>query len=99
MRITYLLTVLFLFGCSGHPVDDIPQTDVIKNPALSGNVDVVRDVWGIPHIYGDNEADVAFAQGYVTAQDRMLQMDLTRHSAAGTLAELLGDISPSLKCL
>ena len=96
MRITYLCTVLFLFGCSGHPVDDIPQTDVIKNPALTGNVDVVRDVWGIPHIYGDNEADVAFAQGYVTAQDRMLQMDLTRHSAAGTLAELLGDISPSL---
>ena len=96
MRITYLTTVLFLFGCSGHPVDDIPQTDVVKNPMLSGNVDVVRDQWGIPHIYGDTEADVAFAQGYVTAQDRMLQMDLTRHSSAGTLSELLGDVSPSL---
>jgi penicillin G amidase len=96
VRITYLATVLFLFGCSGHPINDITVTDTVKNPALAGSVDVVRDVWGIPHIYGDNEADVAFAQGYVTAQDRMLQMDLTRHSAAGTLSELLGDISPAL---
>ncbi|MCA1663970.1 MAG: penicillin acylase family protein, partial [Myxococcales bacterium] len=96
MRITYLSTLLFLFGCSGHPVDEIPQTDVVKNPTLSANVDVVRDQWGIPHIYGETEADVAFAQGYVTAQDRMLQMDLTRHSAGGTLAELLGDVSPAL---
>ncbi|MCU1282177.1 MAG: uncharacterized protein JWM53_5723 [bacterium] len=96
MRITYLPLVLFLFGCTSHPVDDIPATDTVKNPALTGSVDVVRDQWGIPHIYGDNEADVAFAQGYVTAQDRLMQMDLTRHSAAGTLAELLGDVSPAL---
>ncbi|HEX9101242.1 MAG TPA: penicillin acylase family protein [Polyangia bacterium] len=96
MRITGLSLFLFLFGCTSHPVNDIPQTDVVKNPALVGSVDVVRDQWGIPHIYGDNEADVAFAQGYVTAQDRLLQMDLTRHSAAGTLAELLGDASPAL---
>lgn len=96
MRITALSIVLFLFGCSGHPIDDIPTTDTVKNPALVGGVDVVRDQWGIPHIYGDNEADVAFAQGYVTAQDRLLQMDLTRHSASGTLAELLGDASPAL---
>ena len=96
MRITYLASLLFLFGCSGNPVGDIPQTDVINNPALSGAVDVVRDVWGIPHIYGNTEADVAFAQGYVTAQDRMIQMDLSRHASAGTLAELLGDVSASL---
>ena len=96
MRITGFSIFLFLFGCSSHPIDDIPTTDTVKNPALSGTVDVVRDQWGIPHIYGDNEADVAFAQGYVTAQDRLLQMDLTRHSAAGTLAELLGDASPAL---
>ncbi|MGZ3425793.1 MAG: penicillin acylase family protein, partial [Polyangia bacterium] len=96
MRITCLSLVLFLFGCTSHPIDDIPTTDTVKNPALASGVDVVRDQWGIPHIYGDNEADVAFAQGYVTAQDRMLQMDLTRHSAGGTLAELLGDVSPAL---
>jgi penicillin amidase len=96
VRITYLTTVLFLFGCSGHPIGEIPATDTVTNAALGGGVDVVRDEWGIPHIYGATEADVAFAQGYVTAQDRLMQMDLTRHSAAGTLAELLGDLSPAL---
>src|SRR5207244_4269986 len=60
-------------------------------PALSAPVDVVRDQWGIPHIYGDDPADVAFAQGYVMAMDRLVQMDLARHKADGTLAELVGD--------
>ncbi len=96
MRITCLSLFLFLFGCGGHPIDDIPATDTVKNGALGGNVDVVRDQWGIPHIYGATEADVAFVQGYVTAQDRLFQMDLTRHSSAGTLSELLGDVAPSV---
>ncbi len=96
MRITYLPTVLFLFGCSSQAIDQIPKTDTVTNSALSGSVDVVRDMWGIPHIYGNNVADVAFAQGYVTAQDRLIQMDLSRHASAGTLAELLGDASPAL---
>ena len=96
VRITGPILVLFLFGCSGHPVNDVPQTDVVKNPALSGTVDMVRDQWGIPHIYGDDIGDVAFVQGYVTAQDRLFQMDLVRHQAAGTLSELLGDIAPSV---
>ncbi|MDB4968165.1 MAG: uncharacterized protein JWN44_3854 [Myxococcales bacterium] len=96
MRITTLATLLFLFGCSGHPVGDIPQTDVVKNPALSADVDVVRDEFGIPHIYGESAADVAFAQGYIMAEDRLIQMDLARHKASGTLSELLGDISPSV---
>lgn len=96
MRITFLPLVLFLFGCSSHPVNDVPQTDVVKNPALSGSVEMVRDQWGIPHIYGDDIGDVAFVQGYVTAMDRLFQMDLVRHQAAGTLSELLGDIAPSV---
>ena len=96
LRITSLFTLIFLFGCSSHPIQDIPQTDTVKNPALSANVDVVRDQWGIPHIYGQTPADVAFAQGYVMAQDRLIQMDLARHKAAGTLSELLGDVAPSV---
>jgi penicillin amidase len=95
-RKTALIFVLFLFGCSSHPIRDIPQTDVVKNPALSAEVDVVRDQWGIPHIYGQSPADVAFAQGYVMAEDRLIQMDLARHKAAGTLSELLGDVAPSV---
>lgn len=96
LRITNLLTVLFLFGCSSHPIDGVPVTDTVNNGMLSSSVDVVRDQWGIPHIYGSTPADVAFVEGYVMAEDRLIQMDLARHNAAGTLSELLGDVAPSV---
>ena len=70
------VTFLFLFGCSGHPVNDIPQTDVITNPALAGSVDLVRDAVGHPAHLRRSAADVAFVQGYVTAEDRLVQMEL-----------------------
>jgi penicillin amidase len=91
-----LLIHFSLVGCSGHPIDGLAQTDQIKNPALGAPVDVVRDQWGIPHIYGQTPADCAFAEGYVMAQDRLVQMDLARHLAAGRLAELVGEQSPSV---
>jgi penicillin amidase len=83
-------------GCSSAPETAISQVDQVHNPALSSTVDVIRDQWGIPHIYGDNLPDVAFAEGYLMAEDRLVQMDLVRHNAAGKLTELGGDLSPSL---
>jgi penicillin amidase len=62
----------------------------LKVPGLVETVDVVRDQWGIPHIYAKNEDDLFFAQGYVTAQDRLWQMDWWRRSREGRLAEVLG---------
>jgi penicillin amidase len=53
-------------------------------------VRIVRDTWGVPHIYAQNEADLFFAQGFVQAQDRLFQMDLWRRSAQGQLSEVLG---------
>jgi penicillin amidase len=53
-------------------------------------VEVIRDRWGVPHIYAHNAADVCFAQGYVHAQDRLWQMDCQRRLASGRLAEVLG---------
>jgi penicillin G amidase len=53
-------------------------------------VRIVRDTWGVPHIYAQNEADLFFAQGFVQAQDRLFQMDLWRRSAQGRLSEVLG---------
>src|SRR5512135_2808576 len=52
-------------------VSSVPQTGTINAPSLSGPVDLVRDEWGNPHIYGQAVADVAYVQGYVTAQDRI----------------------------
>ena len=53
-------------------------------------VRVIRDTWGIPHIYASSEEDLFFAQGYVAAQDRLWQMEMWRRAAEGRLAEVLG---------
>lgn len=57
---------------------------------ITGDVEIIRDEWGIPHIYAQNRADAIFAQGYVHAQDRLWQMELNRRAARGKLSEFLG---------
>src|SRR5215469_1863828 len=57
---------------------------------LAAPVSVVRDVHGVPHLTAASLEDLFFAQGYVTAQDRLWQMDMTRRAAGGELAEILG---------
>jgi len=70
---------------------ELPQVDgTITVRGLSGPVSVVRDKLGVPHIRAASYDDLFFAQGFVTAQDRLWQMDISRRYAAGTLAELLG---------
>lgn len=69
----------------------LPETDgTIALPGLSAAVTVARDAQGIPTIKAANDPDAAFAFGFVTAQDRLFQMDLMRHYAAGRLAEWFG---------
>jgi penicillin amidase len=57
---------------------------------LAAPVTVRRDAHGAPHIEADSENDLFMAQGYVTAQDRLWQMDALRRSANGDLAEVMG---------
>jgi penicillin amidase len=57
---------------------------------LSAPVTVRRDEHGVPHIEAASETDLFVAQGYVTAQDRLWQMDILRRSANGELAEIFG---------
>ena len=57
---------------------------------LTAPVRIVRDRWGVPHIYAQNRDDLFFAQGFVQAQDRLFQMDLWRRAAQGRLSEVLG---------
>jgi penicillin G amidase len=69
----------------------LPQLDgSIRVSGLARPVTVTRDGYGVPHINAENMADMLFAQGYVTAQDRFWQMDMTRRFAAGELSEILG---------
>ena len=62
----------------------------ITVPGLSADVQVVRDTWGIPHIYAKSTDDLFFAQGYVMAQDRLWQMEMWRRAGEGRLSEVLG---------
>ncbi len=59
-------------------------------PGLKAPVEILRDRWGVPHIYAQNSDDLFFAQGYITANDRLFQLDLWRRIGSGKLAEVLG---------
>jgi len=75
-------------------VASLPKVDgTLKLAGLSATVTVRRDGHGVPHIEAASQNDLLLAQGYVTAQDRLWQMDMLRRNAAGELAEILG---PSL---
>lgn len=57
---------------------------------ISGEVAIYRDEFGVPHIVAGNDHDLMFAAGYVQAQDRLWQMDISRRAGEGRLAEVLG---------
>ncbi len=69
----------------------LPQLDgSVPVAGVRAPVTVIRDDQGVPHIRAADLHDLMFAQGYVTAQDRLWQMDITRRFAAGELAEIMG---------
>ncbi|MEZ4360482.1 MAG: penicillin acylase family protein [Kofleriaceae bacterium] len=74
----------------------IPLTEDLEGNGLHHRVHMVRDRYGIAHIYAEDSDDAAYAQGFVTAHDRLPQMDLLRRFGSGTLSELFGAIDPSV---
>ena len=70
----------------------LPQSEgAVTVAGLHAPVEVLRDEHGVPHIRAQSLDDLLFAQGYVTAQDRLFQMDLSRRFARGELSEILGE--------
>jgi penicillin amidase len=70
----------------------LPQLEgTVQVPGLSARVEVLRDSLGVPHLRAQSLEDLLFAQGYVTAQDRLWQMDTGRRAAEGELAEVFGE--------
>lgn len=63
----------------------------LQTPGLAALVEVLRDRWGVPHLYAETEADLWFAQGFVHAQDRLWQMEQMRRVAAGRISEGVGE--------
>jgi len=69
----------------------LPQTaGQVRLHALDGSVEIVRDRWGVPHVFAANLHDLYFAQGFCHAQDRLWQMEFNRRLASGRLSEVLG---------
>lgn len=68
-----------------------PKPDSLSVNGLQESVEIVRDEWGINHIYAQNEHDLFFAQGYAAAKDRLFQFEVWRRQATGTVAEILGE--------
>ncbi|WP_433749984.1 penicillin acylase family protein [Falsibacillus pallidus] len=89
--------IVFLIGISGvvfvnvYTSRSLPViSGTIHVKGLNGAVQVIRDENGVPHLKADNEHDLYMAQGYVQAQDRLFQMDLSRRQASGRLSEVIG---------
>jgi penicillin G amidase len=75
----------------GHPTEPAAQqrqTTTLRG--LRAPVNVVRDHYGIPHIYAGSPQDAYFALGYLHASDRLFQMEVYRRRGSGTLAEIFG---------
>ncbi len=89
-----LASVLFLCGrlwLHNALTAALPAIDgTLHTPGVGETVRVTRDAHGVPHIQANTMDDLVFAQAFVTAQDRLWQMDMLRRHAAGELAEVLG---------
>lgn len=73
-----------------------PPNGHLRHAGLRAPVEIIRDEWGVPHIYAANEHDLFFAQGFAHAQDRLFQMDLYRRLGLGRLSEVTGPSSLAL---
>jgi len=82
-----VLGLLALYWIAYRP---LAQTSGQIEAPISTRATVVRDALGVPHIAAANWEDAVFLQGFVTAQDRLWQMDALRRLAAGELSELIG---------
>lgn len=96
---TLVLTLASLASCSSAELNRLKQlaeasvTQLEGEIQLSGlqqDVEILRDEWGVAHIYATDVDDLFFAQGFVAAQDRLWQLEIWRRVGEGRLAEIVG---------
>ena len=89
MRTLFISVLSFLIiGCDSKQNSFLNEEKKIEG--LQESVEILRDQWGINHIYANNQKDLFFAQGYAAAKDRLFQFEIWRRQATGTVAEILG---------
>lgn len=70
-----------------------PLEGDVRAPGLHGEVEVIRDRWGVPHIYATDVHDLFLAQGWVIASERLFQFDFLARLATGRLSELFSELT------
>ena len=102
LRIAMVIAVACAaWGCGSSPdvpgpFDEVPLDETLRVEGLEAPVEIVRDEFGVPHIYARDMRDLGFANGYAVASDRIQQMDLFRHVATGQASRLLGSFELDL---
>lgn len=81
-----ILGAVFAVPGSATPV----KKEILAISGLVQPVEIIKDAWGISHIYAQNQKDLFFAQGFNAARDRLFQLEIWRRQATGTMAEILG---------
>ena len=100
--IPFLVLILGVVACDQVSQGDGPLRDraaarlskiegTIAIDGLAEPVEIIRDRWGVAHIYARTVRDLFFAQGFVAAQDRLYQIEIWRRTGAGELAEVFGE--------
>lgn len=86
-----LFVLVFLWSPTFAQQSPLPQHEgELVAVGLNDRVEVLRDSWGVPHIYASTLRDLYFAQGFTQAQDRWWQMEFFRHTGGGEIQELTG---------
>lgn len=87
VSIVFLLWVLSLVGCGPHKGGHGHNLQL-----KPGGTELLRDTWGVPHVFAETDAGAMYGLGYAAAQDRAFQMYYNLRIIQGRLAELLGDV-------
>ncbi|PIE15528.1 MAG: penicillin acylase family protein [Rhodobacterales bacterium] len=86
-----LLSAVIIYYLAARSLPDYNARHQVKG--ISGAVEILRDNAGVPHIFGENDADVFYALGFAHAQDRLWQMTMLRRTVQGRLSEQFGQRS------
>ena len=98
MRKTFRWSALFLFLAAAMVLlgyvwlrQSLPQLEgEIPTAGVGATVEILRDRYGVPHVFAASERDAHFALGFVHAQDRLWQLEMNRRIGAGRLSEVIG---------
>src|SRR6185436_4663620 len=85
-----MLALAVCVAAAAGSIGAAPPVATLDVAGLTQPVEILRDRWGINHIYAKNEGDLFFAQGYAAAKDRLFQFEMWRRQATGTVSEILG---------